>query len=110
MRQWSNGNLHISLEPTAHGEQLRISTLNDTVIGLNGLGAVVGGFSLLTGAVVAAAGKPEKALVLVGILGGLSLAALASNVVHARRWARARRQQMIDLSEHAVRLLSSPQP
>ncbi len=110
MRQWSNGNLHISLEPTAHGEQLRISTLNESVIGLNGLGAVVGGFSLLMGAVVTAAGKPEKAFVLVGILGGFSLAALASNVVRARRWARARQQQLTDLSDHAGRLLSGPQP
>lgn len=110
MRQWSYGHLHISLEPTAHGEQLRLSTLNDSVMGLNGLGTVVGGFALLMGAVVTAAGKPEKALVLVGALGGLSLAAFVSNIVRAPRWARARQAQMTELAEHAVRLLTSPDP
>ena len=29
LREWSQGNLHISVEPTEHGEQLRLSTLNE---------------------------------------------------------------------------------
>ena len=40
----------------------------------NGLGVVLGGMALLAGAVVAAAGKPEKALLVLGMFGGMSLA------------------------------------
>ncbi len=108
MRQWSHGNLHISLEPSARGEQLRISTLNDSVIALNGLGIVFGGMSLLMGAVVTAAGKPGKALVVVGLFGGLCLAAIGSNLLRAPRWARERKRQMEALAEHAVKFLAAP--
>ena len=107
IRDWSNGNLHISIEPTAHGEQLRLSTLKGDAESLNGLGLVMGGMSVLMSAVVAAAGKPEKALVLVGMFGTLSLAAFGANLVRLPRWARERERQMEAIAEHAVKLLSS---
>jgi len=52
----------ISVEPTERGEQLRLSTLKDDGITLNALGVGLGGMSALMVAVVAAAGKPAKAL------------------------------------------------
>ena len=107
LREWNHGSLHIGLEPTAHGEQLRISTLKDDAIALNGLGTVFGGMALLMGMVVTAAGKPGKALVLVGMFGGLALAAFASNLIRVPRWARERERQMDAITEHAVKLLSS---
>src|SRR5262245_29390037 len=72
LREWSHGNLHISVEPTAHGEQLRLSTLNEAGQVFNGLGVLMGGMALLMGAVVTAAGKPEKALIVLGMFGGMS--------------------------------------
>lgn len=108
LRQWSQGNLHISVEPTERGEQLRLSTLKGDAMSLNGLGLVMGGMSLLMGAVVAAAGKPGKALVLVGMFGGLALAAFGANLLRLPRWARERERQMAALAEHAVKLLSGP--
>src|SRR4029079_7662585 len=63
LREWSQGNLHISVEPTERGEQLRLSTLKEDASALNGLGVVLGGMSVLMTALVAAAGKPGKALV-----------------------------------------------
>jgi len=76
---------------------------------LNGLGLVMGGMSLLMGAVVAAAGKPEKALVVLGMFGGMSLAAFGANLLRLPRWARERERQMEAIAEHAVTLLASPQ-
>lgn len=108
LREWSVGELHISVEPTEHGEQLRLSTVNSLGQLLNGLGTVLGGFSLLMAAVVAAAGKPEKALVVLGMFGGMSLAAFAGNVFRLPRWARERARQMEEIAEHAVKLLSKP--
>jgi hypothetical protein len=106
LREWSHGNLHISVEPTERGEQLRLSTLKDDGIALNGLAVVLSGMSLIFGAVVTAAGKPEKALIILGMFGGMGLAAFGSNLIRLPRWARERRSQMEAIAEHAVKLLS----
>ena len=108
LREWSQGDLHISVEPTEHGEQLRLSTLNSAAMVLNGLGLVMGGMSVLMGAVVAAAGKPEKVLAILGMFGGIALAAFGANLVRLPRWARERERQMEAIAEHAVKLLSNP--
>jgi hypothetical protein len=108
LREWTHGNLHICVEPTEHGQQLRLSTLKDDGIALNWLGLFLGGMSVLTGAVVAAAGKPGKALVVLGMFGGMSLAALGANLLRLPRWARERERQMEALAERAVKLLSNP--
>lgn len=59
------------------------------------------------GAVVAAAGKPEKALAVLGMFGGMSLFAFGANVLRLPAWARERKRQMEALAEHAVKLLSN---
>ncbi len=107
LREWSQGNLHISVEPTEHGEQLRLSTLKGDAMPLNALGLVMGGMSILMGAAVAAAGKPGKALVVLGMFGGMALAAFGANLVRLPRWARERDRQMEAIAEQAIRLLSN---
>ena len=108
LRQWSQGNLHISVEPTERGEQLRLSSLKEDAIALNGLGVVLGVMSVLMTALVAAAGKPGKALVVLGLFGGMSLFAFGANLIRLPRWARERERQMQAIAEHAVKLLSKP--
>ena len=108
LREWSSGNLHISVEPTERGEQLRLRTRNEAGVALNGLGLVTGGMSVLMSATVAAAGKPEKALVVLGMFGGMALAAFGANLVRLPSWARERERQMEAIAEHAVKLLSNP--
>jgi hypothetical protein len=108
LREWSQGDLQISVEPTEHGEQLRLSTLNSLAMVLNALGLLLGGMSMLMAAVVAAAGKPEKALVVLGMFGGMALAAFGANLVRLPSWARERERQMEAIAEHAVKLLSRP--
>lgn len=107
LREWSQGELHISVEPTEHGEQLRLSTLKSDALVLNGFGILMGGMSVLMGATVTAAGKPEKALAVLGMFGGMSLFAFGSNLIRLPRWARERRQQMEAIAERAVKLLSA---
>jgi hypothetical protein len=108
IREWSNGDLFISVEPTEHGEQLRLSTTKTDAIALNGLGIVLGGMSVLMGAVVAAAGKPAKALAVLGMFGGMAVFAFGANLLRLPSWARERARQMEALAEHAVKLLSKP--
>ena len=108
LREWSHGNLHICVEPTERGEQLRLGTLKDDAIALNVLAGLMGGMALLMSAVVTAAGKPEKALVVLVMFGGIALAALGANVLRLPRWARERERQMEAIAEHTVKLLSNP--
>ena len=107
IREWSQGDLHIAVEPTERGEQLRLSHLKTDAQALNGLGVVMGVMSMIMGATVTAAGKPEKAVVVFGMFGGMALAAFAANVIRLPGWARERERQMEAVAEHAVKLLSS---
>ncbi len=106
LRQWSQGNLHISVEPTTDGQQLRLTSLKDDAIALNVLSVMTGAMALVTGVAVAAAGKPEKALAVLSMFGGMSLVSYAINLVRMPRWARERSAQMEAVAEHTVRLLS----
>lgn len=108
LREWSHGDVHVSVEPTQHGEQLRVSTLNNLAMVLNVMGILTGGMATLMGAAVAAAGKPEKALIVLGLFGGMSLAALGANLIRLPRWAREREKQIESIAAHAVRFLSNP--
>jgi hypothetical protein len=108
LREWSHGNLHICVEPTEHGEQLRLSTLKEDAMALNALAIGTGALSVIMSAVVTAAGKPEKALVVLGMFGGIALTAFGANVLRLPRWARERERQMEAIAEHTVKLLSYP--
>lgn len=105
LRQWTHGNLNICVEPTEDGERLRLSTHKGDAQALNSLGMVLGGMAVLMSAVVAASGKPEKALVVLGMFGGMALAAFGANLVRLPRWARERERQMAAVAEHTVALL-----
>jgi len=106
LREWSQGNLHISVEPTEHGEQLRLSTLKDDGLALNVFGAGMSVMAVLMSAVVAAAGNATKALAVLGMFGGMAVAAFGANVLRLPRWARTRERQMEAIAERAVKLLS----
>jgi hypothetical protein len=108
LREWSVGNLHICVEPTRHGEQLRLSTRKEDAVALNGLAGVMGTMALLMSTVVTATGAPSKALAILGLFGGMSLATFGANLIRLPRWARLRERQMEAIAEHAVELLSSP--
>ena len=75
---------------------------------LNGLAVVFGAMAVLMWAVVTAVGKPEKALAVLGMFGGMALFAFGANLIRLPRWARERERQMEALAEYAVKLLSGP--
>jgi hypothetical protein len=108
LREWSHGDVHICVEPSEHGERLRLTLINNGAVALNGLAIVTGAMSLIMSAVVTAAGKPEKALVVLGLFGGIALTAYGANVLRLPRWARERERQMEAVAEHAVKRLSNP--
>lgn len=105
-REWRNENLHICVEPTEHGRQLRLAILNDDALALNVLGAATGAMAVLMGAVVTVAGKPAKAMAVASVLGGMALFAFGAKFIRVPRWARARNRELQDLANRAVKLLS----
>lgn len=107
LREWSVGSLHICVEPTSRGEQLRLSTVKSDAQAFNAFGLMMAGMSALMAGVVTAAGKPEKAILVLGMFGGMSVASFAANLVRLPRWARERERQMEAIAEHAVKLLSN---
>lgn len=109
LREWSQGSLHISVEPTQHGEQLRLTTLKEDAIALNAASVLLAVFGALLSVVLAMTGKSEKSLGILIFFGGLALLAFGSNLLRLPRWARERERQMENLAASTVRLLSNPQ-
>lgn len=109
LREWSQGSLHISIEPTEQGEQLRFSTLKEDAIALNGGAVLLAAFGALLSVVLATTPKADRALGILIFFGGLALLAFGANLIRLPRWARERERQIEDLSAHAVKLLSNPQ-
>jgi hypothetical protein len=101
MREWSNGNLHACVEPSAHGYQLRLGTVKGDARALNALGAT----GLLAGATVAVsmllAGEVHGALVVPAIFGTAGMGAFLANMLRLPRWARQRERQMGHIANRA---------
>lgn len=108
IREWSNGNLHISVEPTADGHRLRLGTTNGAGLATNFIGVALGSLAVALAIGLAVAGRlAEDGPALLAMLGSLSAFALLSNVVRLPRWAREREDQMEEIADRAVELLSS---
>ncbi len=107
LRDWSHGNLRISVEPTANGERLRLSDLKEDAVVINGIGFLLVAMGVVAGSVLAAVGTPGKALVVLGVFGAMSLVPFfGAHLFRTPAWAREREGQMEAIAEHAVRLLS----
>lgn len=109
LREWSNGNLHASVEPAEGGYRLRLGTLKGDAAGTNALGAfgvAMGG--LVIGASALAGASPELAG---GLMIGLPGAALlATNFLRLPRWARERTRQMAHIEATVRRILADASP
>jgi hypothetical protein len=95
VREWTNGNLHVFLEPTETGHRLRLRTLKGGAKALMTLGVAGLATALILLTVILTTGTSpvsrELALIFSAGIGG---AALASNALSLPRWAREREGQM----------------
>lgn len=94
-RQWSNGNLHVLVEPTATGHRVRFRTTN-------GLSRAMlrGAIALLAIVFVAVAvgADPREGM----MAGSLALAVGALGALRLPSWANRRREQMRQLARRLV--------
>lgn len=109
LRQWSDGETTISVEPARNGEQIRLNSLKADAVLLNGVTFVMGAMATIMGAVVAASGKPDKALTVMGMFGGIGLTMFAINLWRLPSWSRRREQQLKEVAEHSIAFLSAQQ-
>lgn len=102
-REWSNGNLHVLVEPTPGAHRIRFRTTNGlsrTLLVGGGLmltiSAIVTTLSMLTGAGAA------EAMSKMGALVSMAAAMVGYGAIRLPSWARLRRQQMDDLAENLL--------
>jgi hypothetical protein len=97
-RQWSNGNLHVLVEPTPTAHRLRFRTTN----GLS-RSMISGGLLTLAGAatifVMGSGAEAADSLRGAGVLGMVGAAMFAFGALRLPSWARRRKRQMDDLTE-----------
>jgi hypothetical protein len=104
LRQWTNGNLYVLLEPTATGDRLRLGSRHGGAIASLRLGLV----SLAAMGILAIANLFGAQLADTGTIAGLlagGLVLIANGALRLRGWARLRGRQMEDL---AARLALPP--
>lgn len=102
LRQWTNGNLHVLLEPTDHGDRLRLGTVNGAARTSIRLGIVALGVAAASAIATAVAGTVGHAAPGVVFLGLIGVGFIASGAVRLPYWARVRERQMEALAAQAA--------
>ncbi len=105
LREWTNGNLHVCVEPTDAGHRLRLGTLKGNAMSVNALGFIGLAFgAVMLGAVLLKGGAPDD-LFFFGALAAMGAGALAFNALRLPRWAREREEQMEFIAGRARALI-----
>jgi len=95
LRQWTNGNLQVLLEPTATGQRLRMHTTkaDAPALMISGLGMFGAASAIMIAASVFGALGDKGMLVATGFLGVAGIAMFTTTAGRLGRWARTRQQQ-----------------
>jgi hypothetical protein len=96
LRQWTNGNLYVLLEPTPIGDRLRLGSLNGGATASLRFGLVSLGAAAFF-AIANLSGHLADAGTIAGLVAG-GLLLLANGGLRLRGWARLRGRQMEDLA------------
>lgn len=94
LRQWTNGNLQVLLEPTETGHRLRFGTLHGGARAAIGAGIATLGitaFVIISGALWGTLGEAMPGIALMAAAG---VGMIASGALRLPRWARLRERQM----------------
>lgn len=94
LRQWTNGNLQVLLEPTETGHRLRFGTVHGAARASIGAGFAALGVTATVAIVSALGGFLPEAIQGIAFLGVVGLTMIASGALRLPRWARLRQRQM----------------
>jgi len=94
LRQWTNGNLQVLLEPTESGHRLRFGTLHGGASAMIGGGMVALGVAGIVAIITSISGHLGDAAAGVGFIVTAGLGMIAGGALRLPRWARLRSRQM----------------
>jgi hypothetical protein len=108
LKQWTNGNLHVLLEPGANGHRLRLGTLNGTARSFMMMGSamIFISLSIVVAAALGVSSADASRSILMLALGGSGL--IAAGALRLPGWARLRSQQMEMLARQMANPNSEP--
>src|SRR6266550_3107421 len=104
LRQWTNGNLQVLLEPTDTGHRLRFGTVHGAARAAIGAGFGVLGVAAIVGVSGAIWGTLGDAMSGIALMVAAGVGMIVSGALRLPRWARLRERQMEAL---ATRVTSS---
>jgi hypothetical protein len=97
IREWTNGNLQVLLEPAEDGHQLRFKTVHGGAQAALMGGLVLMGMAAALTVSSAIAGALDQATTEIAVLALSGLVMIANRAWRLPRWARTRAQQMVTL-------------
>jgi hypothetical protein len=106
LREWRNGNLHASVEPTETGYRLRLGTLKGSLFPTLALGGAAMGVGLMGSVYPLLTGPFTEAILGPVMLMGLGTATVGAGVLRLSSWAR-RRERQLDYIASRARALTS---
>jgi hypothetical protein len=107
LREWSNGNLHVLLEPDEAGHRLRMRTLKSDARAYMTAGLATVGVSAAVAVASALGGQAGHAVSGIAFLALAGIGMFAGGALRVPSWARLRAQQMESI---ASRLTLPPSP
>jgi hypothetical protein len=112
LRQWTNGNLQVLLEPTEKGHRLRFGTVNGGARASLATGMAMFAVAGIVSISSAMAGTLEAAGAQLTLLLTTGVVMIANGALRLPRWARIRRRQMEALAVQVAtqQLPSTPPP
>jgi len=103
LRQWTNGNLQVLLEPTEAGHRLRFRTLHGAARASMGAGLAVFGVTATVAVATAISGHLGDAIPEIVLLLAAGMAMIVNGALRLPRWARLRGRQMDALAAQIAR-------
>ena len=110
LRQWTNGNLQVLLEPTETGHRLRFRTVHGAAMASMTGGLFAIGMAGVVAIAAAAGDHFMKGIPGVAFMFLTGAGMVANGALRLPRWARLRQRQMEALAEQVVLPASPPEP
>lgn len=110
LRQWTNGNLQVLLEPTESGHRLRFRTTHGGAQTSIGIGLVTFGAGAVTAVMTALSGSLGDSMSGILFLCAAGTLLVANGALRLPRWARLRGRQMEALAAQAIAENAAPAP
>ena len=112
LKQWSNGNLQVLLEPTDAGHRVRFRTVKGNAPGMLSAGLLASAVSVIgeTTAVLTGVAHDVGLVASFGVLGAIGIGAVATTALGLPRWVSARKAQMEELGARVSAMALKPPP